>query len=507
MPDVSAQSRPASASAVPATTDEEEQTPPSSLALKLTSFQRWYPFHRSHAPRATVINLSEVQPEFIPWLESGSFVLPDDPAEAETSSSSTGPSRSREWETAPDEAVTAPEPVPVPAQSEGQGDEDQSEDSSDEADALPAPTFPALHARLLQIIQKYDGAIFPKLNWSAPRDAAWIVPGATLRCTNPQDIYLLLKSSDFVATDIAQARELYLEPSPTSITADMEAMALQRRQQHQTSSPPLYLVIKQHYAFPTSHEFRCFVHRRRFIAISQRDTATAFPHLQPAAARRTIRKLITNFWKERIHHPSPPSSTSAAEGQTSQQGDQPAPTTEADHEADSRVPPTALLRDYVFDVYLTRDMGRVFLVDLAPWGIARTDPLLWEWDELERLSARRHARERGLESPNQEQEGDEDIGEEDDDAEDEEEDDDDALPLPPLRILISDPSNDATGADDASAMATSTRLFNTPTYAHNMVPADFHALASASMGQDGASKTLEELRDEWAAAVARASVD
>jgi len=40
-----------------------------------------------------------------------------------------------------------------------------------------------------------------------------------------------------------------------------------------------------------------------------------------------------------------------------------------------------------------------------------------------------------------------------------------------------------------------------------MVPADFHALASASSGPEGAGKTLEQLREEWAAAVARASVD
>ncbi|KAK0527067.1 hypothetical protein OC842_004991 [Tilletia horrida] len=478
---------------------EEEAAPSPADALRLTAFARWYPHHRSHAPRATVIDLAALQPDFIPWLESGSFVLPEEPSEEPPAASSFSSSE-------------AARPTSHNADAQGDDDKNEKEEEKDkddeedeeEEDALPPPSFPALHAKLRQLIEKYDGAVFPKLNWSAPRDAAWIVPGATLRCTSPADIYLLLKSSDFVATDIAQARELYLPSAGSGITVDAEAAAASAAAST-AAVPPLYLVIKQHYAFPTSHEFRCFVHRRRLVALSQRDTATAFPHLQPRATRRTIRRLVRNFWKERLDlaAPSPPISLEQPEQGQEQH--------EQGTERERIPPPTALLRDYVFDVYLTRDMGRVFLVDLAPWGIARTDPLLWNWDELERRSERwrteRREGQAGTEAGEDEEEGDEEDEEEEDSDEEEETDNDDDEPLPPLRILSSDPAPGGPSTRNNSGVSSSAHTFShTPTYAHNMVPADFHALASASAGPGGAGKTLEQLREEWAAAVARASV-
>ncbi|CAD6885724.1 unnamed protein product [Tilletia controversa] len=482
MPDVTLRAQ-SESQALPrevAATDEAGPSPAD--ALRLTAFPRWYPFHRSHAPKATVINLAELQPEFIPWLESGSFVLPEDPK----------PAGLGEDHGDDEDEHSGIEASDLSARRRSGLDDDPQgrEDQDEEEDELPAPTFPALHKRLCELIEKYDGAVFPKLNWSAPRDAAWIVPGATLRCTSPQDIYLLLKSSDFVATDIAQTRELYLDAafsslSLGSITVDPEAAAAATASSSTTtrSLPPLQLVIKQHFAFPTSHEFRCFVHRRRLLAISQRDTATAFPHLQPAQTRRTIRRLIKSFWRSRLDL-APPQ-----------------PGSEGSSDA---VSPTALLRDYVFDVYLTRDMSRVFLVDLAPWGIARTDPLLWNWDELEEKSEHYWARRQ----PGSDQAAGDEEEEEDDESDDEAYDDDDE-PLPPLRVLSSDqddPSANLASSSSSSA-AQSHSFSNTPTYAHNMVPADFHALASATAGPAGAGKTLEQLREEWAAAVARASVD
>ncbi|KAL9936687.1 hypothetical protein V8E36_004755 [Tilletia maclaganii] len=469
---------------------EEEVAPSPADALRLTVFGRWYPFHRRHAPKATIINLAEVQPDFIAWLESGSFVLREDPSSSGHGQSEPSSSTARIADQRP-------------------SDEVQEEEEEGEDDALPPPSFPRLHSRLQELIQKYDGAVFPKLNWSAPRDAAWIVPGATLRCTSAQDIYLLLKSSDFVATDIAQARELYLPAQASSITVDLEAASTAHASSAQSLPPlPLILVIKQHYAFPTSHEFRCFVHRRRLIALSQRDTATAFPHLLPARTRRKIRKLVHGFWRE--HLDLPPPSPSQEERQQQDPGLTNLSISDSPTSSGPLHSPTALLRDYVFDVYLTRDMSRVFLVDLAPWGTARTDPLLWNWDELEQRSERESIR---ASAGDQERDEADDLDEDDDeeeegDDEDEEQDKYDADErLPPLRVLSSDPSPSSDSSPSAQTTASSHTFSNTPTYAHNMVPADFHALASASSGPEGAGKTLEQLREEWAAAVARASVD
>jgi hypothetical protein len=62
-------------------------------------------------------------------------------------------------------------------------------------------SFPELEAALTAAIEALGGAVCPKLNWSVPRDAAW-VNGGTLRCETPGDVMLLLKSSDFVQHDL-----------------------------------------------------------------------------------------------------------------------------------------------------------------------------------------------------------------------------------------------------------------------------------------------------------------
>ena len=51
-------------------------------------------------------------------------------------------------------------------------------------------------------IDSLGGEVFCKLNWSAPRDATWISLGNSLKCTTPAQVYLLLKSSEFVQYDL-----------------------------------------------------------------------------------------------------------------------------------------------------------------------------------------------------------------------------------------------------------------------------------------------------------------
>jgi hypothetical protein len=65
-------------------------------------------------------------------------------------------------------------------------------------------SFPALHDEIQAAIEKY-GAVFPKLNWSSPQDAEWMIASPSLRCESPEDVFLLLKSSDFVTHDLEQA--------------------------------------------------------------------------------------------------------------------------------------------------------------------------------------------------------------------------------------------------------------------------------------------------------------
>lgn len=106
--------------------------------------------------------------------------------------------------------------------------------------APPQPSFPELEAEMREAIAELGGAVFPKLNWSAPKvrlplrlsplarafasgphycapppspppaahsaqDATWISTTGTLKCDSPSEVFVLLKSSDFVVHDLAHA--------------------------------------------------------------------------------------------------------------------------------------------------------------------------------------------------------------------------------------------------------------------------------------------------------------
>ena len=74
------------------------------------------------------------------------------------------------------------------------------------------------------------------------KDASWILPASSpLKCTSPADVYLLLKSSDFIAHDL----------SPSSVFAGCD----------QTEPEPYdpELVLRKWYSVDRSRELRCFV--------------------------------------------------------------------------------------------------------------------------------------------------------------------------------------------------------------------------------------------------------
>ena len=75
-----------------------------------------------------------------------------------------------------------------------------------------------------------------------------MVAGPPLKCTTVDDVYLLLKSSDFVTHDLDHAYD------------DCEDAA-----QGEARSSEYQLVLKKWFAMPKSHEFRCFVRDRRLI--------------------------------------------------------------------------------------------------------------------------------------------------------------------------------------------------------------------------------------------------
>ena len=148
---------------------------------------------------------------------------------------------------------------------------DSSTDTEDEASSEDR-CFPDVDRAISSAVSELDGFIFPRLNWSSPKDAAWISPLGSLKCACPGDIYLLLKSSDFIQHDLILAEQM--------------------------DELPLHLVLRKWYDIQPSMEFRCFVSKKKLLAISQRDAENPYEHLR--SQQESIFRSIQEFWRKHI---------------------------------------------------------------------------------------------------------------------------------------------------------------------------------------------------------------
>ncbi|KAK5876720.1 hypothetical protein CesoFtcFv8_026047 [Champsocephalus esox] len=186
-----------------------------------------------------------------------------------------------------------------------------------------APEFPEFTSKVLEAINALGGRVFPKLNWSAPRDANWIALNSSLQCDSLRDIFLLFKSSDFITHDLTQP---FLQCSD------------------QDSPDPVInyeLVLRKWSELIPGGEFRCFVRENKLIAISQRDYTQYYHHV--LKQEEQVSHAIQEFFSQHVQYNFPD-------------------------------------EDFVFDVYRDSE-GRVWLIDLNPFG-AITDSLLFSWEEL-----------------------------------------------------------------------------------------------------------------------------
>ncbi|THH06087.1 hypothetical protein EW145_g4330 [Phellinidium pouzarii] len=213
---------------------------------------------------------------------------------------------------------------------EGSDNVTTSDDNSDKDEDTDNPegrfAFPELDAQIRQAITEYE-AVFPKLNFSSPKDASWILPSSSpLKCTSPMDVYILLKSSDFITHDV----------SPENVFDGCLP---------KTQSTPyeLELVLRKWYHVDPSREFRCFVRSGNLIAISQRD-ANFYEYMNEQKTRDKLLSTIKEFWIREIKQKWP-------------------------------------TQDYTFDLILTRSLESAHIVDFNPYA-ARTDPLLFTYDEV-----------------------------------------------------------------------------------------------------------------------------
>lgn len=109
---------------------------------------------------------------------------------------------------------------------DGNNSHDSSEDDFDDDENATEIkyNFPSLTQQIQLSINQLGNICMPKMNWSSPKDATWINCG-TLKCSTPGDVYLLLKSSDFIVFDLEKAWEDLQEDNvDTTIDDDVERL-------------------------------------------------------------------------------------------------------------------------------------------------------------------------------------------------------------------------------------------------------------------------------------------
>ncbi|KAM9029242.1 translation initiation factor eIF2 assembly protein [Ara ararauna] len=253
-------------------------------------FSVWYPLFRAVTIRSVILPLPENVKEYL--LDDGTLV------------------------------VSGREDPPSHAQ-EGRDDAEEIQWSDDEnTTTLKAPEFPEFTAKVEEAISSLGGSVFPKLNWSAPRDAYWIAMNSSLKCKALSDIFLLFKSSDFITRDLIQPFIHCTDDSPDP-SLDYE------------------LVLRKWCELIPGAEFRCFVKENKLLGVSQRDYTQYYDHI--SKQHEEICRSIQEFFKKHIQY-------------------------------------KFLDEDFVFDVY--RDSrGKIWLIDFNPFGEV-TDSLLFTWEEL-----------------------------------------------------------------------------------------------------------------------------
>ncbi|KXT05351.1 hypothetical protein AC578_11086 [Pseudocercospora eumusae] len=265
------------------------------------AYSSWFPKYRAITPKSRVIPLTK---PFVDYLRADAIVLPED------------------------------EDPPTPSDSDSayvssstHGDDEEEEDDEEDQEDVAAE-WRHVHQAIRATIAELGGKVIPKLDWSAPKDATFMNAN-TMECKKPSDIYLLLKSSDFITHDLEHAFDDCISES-----SDEEHMT--------TDNITYHLALRK--SFPSwvpSLEFRCFVRNRKLLCISQRDL-NHYGFLFKMQHR--IRSIINEFFEVRLRDTFPDKS-------------------------------------FVFDCYIPQPYEKAWLVDINPWAL-RTDPILFSWEEL-----------------------------------------------------------------------------------------------------------------------------
>lgn len=253
------------------------------------SYSRWSPYFSELVPDAKIF--SPLPQPFIDYLNSESIAIPQQLGEI----TQTSDNEYSDWE---DE-----EPNQI---------------------VNPFESFQDFHDELTNLVKEWK-QVMVKLNWSAPKDAKWILINNTIQSTSTSDIYLLLNASDHIAHDLDKHIYEECEDQDDGKRMDTE------------------LVIKKWIPdFNPALEFRLFIKNRRILGASQRDlNYYLFLH----DIQDELKAVMDDFQKTVLKETQFP------------------------------------LKDFVLDVFIARPYKKVTILDINPFT-RKWDSLLFTWHEL-----------------------------------------------------------------------------------------------------------------------------
>lgn len=208
-------------------------------------------------------------------------------------------------------------------------------DTSSDEDSIkfvdPKSVFPEVDDFINSCFDKNNNKLTPRLNWSAPKDAVWILPyNNTMLTYTSDDIYLLLKSSNYIMHDLLYP---YDEVKDSREKGDVS---------HD-------LILREWIEnFNPSLEFRVFVMKGKIIGISQRDIRTEYIYLHDI--KDEVRSTIDDFFEEAF-------TKNYFEGKSIDE------------------------QNLVLDLYVDIKTHYLKVIDINPFARS-TEPLLFTWNEL-----------------------------------------------------------------------------------------------------------------------------
>lgn len=264
------------------------------------SYSQWYPLFKSHTVESKII--APLPKQFLEYLASESIKLP-----------------------AQGDYIQNIEINSENEYSDWEEDEHDTEDDDEPNRVISTSDFKELHESIVKHIQELGGKVTPKLNWSAPKDAKWIMPDNSIRCNHVNDVYLLLNSSDHIVDDLDY-------PFAASETKPAEDVQYE-------------LVLRKWLDVNPALEFRVFVKESKIVGISQRD-------LNHYIYLESIQDKLKDKILEFIYNSVVPNLKNKLS-----------------------------LDKYIVDVYVPRPYNKVNIIDVNPFT-RKTDPLLFTWNEL-----------------------------------------------------------------------------------------------------------------------------